>query len=192
MNSSPQGFLNINNHSSSFYDNCVYDFKNYTNDKVFQHSFDPYLREKVPNGSREQYIQNTQVKGTLEAKNADIRGQHVNMNTILRNGIMTHDGKRHQLDTRLFPGSPYMAQGQSTLRNPDLSSRLLYGQTTRSNKSQGSMSDISIDNFIPLIPCIQKNVQNTEHIIPEYWVRGGMSTRSVIRNVDYLKSCGKK
>ena len=192
MNSSPQGFLNINNHSSSFYDNCANDFKNYTNDKVFQHSFDPYLREKVPNGSREQYIQNTQVKGTLESNNSDIRGEHVNMNTILRNGIMTHDGKRHQLDTRLFPGSPYMAQGQSTLKNPDLSSRLLYGQTTRSNKSQGSMSDISIDNFIPLIPCIQKNVQNTDHIIPEYWVRGGMSTRSVIRNVDYLKSCGKK
>jgi hypothetical protein len=192
MNSSNQGFLNINNQSSSFYDNCAYDFKNFTNDKVFQHSFDPYLREKTPNGSREQYIQNTKVKGTLESKNADLNGKHVNMNTILRNGIMTHDGKRHQLDTRLFPGSPYYAQGQSILKNPDLSSRLLYGQTTRSNKSQGSMSDISIDNFIPLIPCIQKNVQNTEHIIPEYWVRGGMSTRSVIRNVDYLKSCGKK
>ena len=38
----------------------------------------------------------------------------------------------------------------------------------------------------------EENVQNIDHIIPTFWVRGGMSSRSVIRNVDYLKSCGFK
>ena len=48
----------------------------------------------------------------------------------------------------------------------------------------------SADNFIPLVPEIQENIQNIDHIIPTFWVRGGMSSRTVVRNIDYLKSCG--
>ena len=39
---------------------------------------------------------------------------------------------------------------------------------------------------------IAENVQNTDHIIPEYWIRGGMNSRSVHRNINYLRSCGKQ
>jgi hypothetical protein len=192
MDSKNQNRLNINNRSSLFYDNCVNDFKNTSNDRIFNHSFDPTLMQIKPENSRNQYINNSNILGTMETNNVDNKGQYVNIGTSLRNGIMTHDGHRNQLDTRLFPGAPFLAQGQSVLKNPDLSSKLMQAQHTRSNKSQGSMVDISIDNFVPLIPCIKDNVQNTDHIIPEYWVRGGMSTRSVIRNIDYLKSCGNK
>ncbi len=188
MNSNHE-MLNINNQSSLFYDRCVTDFNTTVNNRIYQHSFDPLLMQSKPNGGREQYIKKSQILGTMESNNLDNKGQFVNVGTTLRNGLMTHDGHRSQLDTRLFPGAPFLAQGQSTLKNPDLSSKLLYGQVTRSNKAAGSLSGVSIDNFIPLIPCIKDNVQNTDHIIPEYWVRGGMSTRSVIRNIDYLKSC---
>ncbi len=190
MNS--QNLLNINNQSSLFYDRCVNDFKNTTNDRIFNHSFDPTLMQVKTEKNRDQYINNSKVLGTMESNNMDNKGKYININTSLRNGIMTHDGHRSQLDTRLFPGAPFLAQGQSVLKNPDLSSKLMQAQFTRTNKSQGSMVDISIDNFVPLIPCIKDNIQNTDHIIPEYWVRGGMSTRSVIRNIDYLKSCGNK
>lgn len=186
MNSNNE-MLNINNRSSLFYDNCVNDFNTSVNNQLYQYSFDPLLIQHKPNGGREQYINKSKILGTMESNNLDGKGQYVNIGTTLRNGLMTHDGHRNQLDTRLFPGAPFMAQGQSVLKNPDLSSKLMYGQTTRTNKAAGSMSDISIDNFIPLLPCIKDNVQKTEHIIPEYWVRGGMSTRSVIRNMDYLK-----
>jgi len=185
-------FLNIQNQSSLFYDRCSTDFKDITNQRLYSFTLEPSIHQNQRFGSREQYVNNTRVKGTLESQNSDVSGKYIQMNTSLRNGIMTHDGHRHQLDTRLFPGSPYLAQGQSILKNPDLSSRLLYGQETHSKKSDGSLSGVSIDNFIHLIPCIQQNVQNTKHIIPEYWVRGGMSTRAVVRNIDYLKSCGKK
>ena len=47
-------------------------------------------------------------------------------------------------------------------------------------------------HFIPLVPHLAENVQNVDHIIPTYWVRGGMSTRTIVRNIDYLKSCGIK
>jgi hypothetical protein len=191
MNSSIP-LLNINNSTSFSSDPCIRDIYVYNNNRIFDYSFDPSIRMNVPNGTREQYLHNTQIRGVLESKNADVNGQHIQTNTSLRNGVMTHDGHRMQLDTRLFPGSPFMAQGQSTLKNTDLSTRLLVGQETRTQKSQGSTNDVSIDNFIPLLSCIKDNVQNTKHIIPEYWVRGGMSTRSVIRNIDYIKSCGGK
>ncbi len=189
---SKNGLLNINNQSSLYYDRCMNDFKNSTNNKIFEHSFDPTFIKSKPETSRDKYIRNTKVLGTLESKNPDNKGKYINVNTSLRNGIMTHDGHRNQLDTRLFPGAPFLAQGQSILKNPDLSSKLMQAQHTRSNKSQGSMVDVSIDNFVPLLPCIKNNIQNPDHIIPEYWVRGGMSTRSVIRNIDYLKACGNK
>jgi hypothetical protein len=53
-----------------------------------------------------------------------------------------------------------------------------------------SVSSYSANNFIPLVPEIQENIQNIDHIIPTFWVRGGMSSRTVVRNIDYLKSCG--
>ncbi len=183
-------FLNINNQSSLMYDHCSTDYYNKMNESYFNRQFDPTIDPSRPNGTRDQYINNTQVKGTMESLNYDTKGELINTNTSLRNGIMTHDGHRQGLDTRIFIGSPYLAAGQSELKNTDLSSRLRYSETTRSFRSTGS-NETSINNFIPLIPCIANNVQDPKHIIPEYWVRGGMSSRSIIRNIDYLKSCGK-
>jgi hypothetical protein len=83
-----------------------------------------------------------------------------------------------------------MGAGQSVLKNTDLSSRLIYAEDTRVKKSSNGLSGVSIDNFIPLVPSIADNIQDPKHIIPEYWIRGGMSIRTVVRNVDYMKSCG--
>ena len=85
-----------------------------------------------------------------------------------------------------------MSSGQSVLKNPDLSSRLKYGEDTRVSKSVNNATAYSANNFIPLVPNLAENVQNTDHIIPTYWVRGGMSSRTVVRNIDYMKSCGIK
>jgi hypothetical protein len=128
----------------------------------------------------------------IQDKNYDIKGSNIDNNTILRNGTLRDEKSRKELDTRLFPGAPYLSSGQSVLKNTDLSSRLLYGEDTRTKKSANAISSYSADNFIPLVPSIAENIQNVEHIIPTFWVRGGMSSRSVIRNIDYLKSCGLK
>jgi hypothetical protein len=97
-----------------------------------------------------------------------------------------------QLSTPLFPSSPDMSKGQTILSNPDLLSNLWTGYETRVKKSVGPTSGVNIDRFTPMVPCLQQNVQNVKHIIPEYWIRGGMDTRSVIRNIDYLQACGLK
>jgi hypothetical protein len=97
-----------------------------------------------------------------------------------------------QLSTPVFPVTPDMSQYQIAMVNPDLLSNLWTGYETRTKKSVGPLAGVSIDRFIPMVPCLEQNVQNVQHIIPEYWVRGGMDTRSVIRNIDYLQACGLK
>jgi hypothetical protein len=172
-------------------DKCVNTFQELNNDKLFQYSFLPSILE-TKTDTRKTYIDSTNTLGILQDNNYDIKGQNINKATSLRNGNVENIYSKKELDTRLFPGSPMMYTGQSVLKNPDLSSRLKYGEDTRVSKSENSASSYSANNFIPLVPNLAENIQNPEHIIPTYWVRGGMSSRSVIRNIDYLKSCGIK
>ena len=45
---------------------------------------------------------------------------------------------------------------------------------------------------MPMVSCLKKNIQDPKHLVPEYWVRGGMDTRTIVRNINYMKSCGLK
>jgi hypothetical protein len=174
---------------------CYKDSQNYYNSKIFNHQFLPSIEKekKSKNVSRKKYLESTSIYGVMQDNNYDKKGELIMESTKMRNGEIYYNMEdKKELDTRLFIGCPLMTTGQSILENPDLSSRLLYGEETRTPKSINSVSAYSADNFIPLIKPISDNIQNTEHIIPTYWVRGGMSTRTVVRNIDYMKSCGKK
>ena len=159
------------------------------NEKLFDYNFLPSIFDSK-NNNRSTYFESTNTPGLLQDTNYDLKGNNINESTILRNSNIQDNKSKRELDTRLFPGSPLLSTGQSVLKNPDLSSRLKYGEDTRTSKSANLVSSYSANNFIPLVPSIEENVQNIDHIIPTFWVRGGMSTRSVIRNIDYLKSCG--
>jgi hypothetical protein len=181
--------FNINNQTSLKYDECVSTDK--YNEKMFQHYFQPMALADAKH-SRQSYLNSTDVNGILQDQNFDGSGKFINQNTNMRFGKMTEQEGRKELPTRLFIGAPLMSTGQSELKNTDLSSRLKYSEDTRVKKSASNLSGLSIDNFIPLVPNIADNIQNPEHIIPEYWVRGGMNSRSVHRNINYLRSCGKQ
>ncbi len=180
----------LNGQTKMKYEPCYYDYYVNDNNKVFEHSFHPGMASSA--NSRKDYIDSTSVRGILQDNNFDISGNTIDQSTVLRNGTNAGLEDRKELDTRVFPGAPYMAAGQSILKNPDLSSRLLYGEDTRVAKSNNVTTAYSANNFIPLIPTIKDNVQNPEHLIPTFWVRGGMSTRTVVRNIDYLQACGLK
>jgi len=183
--------LNINNRTSLKYDNCVPNTMDMYNDKMFNHCFSPMAMEDASN-NREKYLQSSEINGILQGNNYDGLGQYVNESSQIRFGAMSKQEGKKELPTRLFIGSHYMSAGQSEMKNSDLSSRLKYSEDTRVKKSANSLSGLSIDNFIPLVPNIAENIQNTDHIIPEYWIRGGMNSRSVHRNINYLRSCGKQ
>ncbi len=183
--------FSINNQTHLKYDNCLNSAVNMSNDKIFQHSFLPMAMADAKN-NRQKYLQSSEINGMLQENNYDGSGAYVNDSTKIRFGEMTAQEGKKELPTRLFIGSPYMSAGQSEMKNTDLSSRLKYSEDTRVKKSASNLSGVSIDNFIPLVPNIAENVQNTDHIIPEYWIRGGMDSRSVHRNINYLRSCGKQ
>ena len=50
-----------------------------------------------------------------------------------------------------------------------------------------------INQYTPMIPSLAETVQNRKHIIQEdndqSWVRGGIPTREMVRNMDYIKNC---
>lgn len=65
------------------------------------------------------------------------------------------------------------------------------------DRACNSLSGVTIGNyFTPMIPKLQDEVQNPEHIIPEdsmqTWVRGGLPTRQMQRNSDYIRRCQEK
>jgi hypothetical protein len=98
----------------------------------------------------------------------------------------------NQLFTRPFLTVPYMGRGAG---NMDLESQINPGDMTRVKRSVNTLSGVTIPHyFTPLVPHLQFNVQNPEHIVQESvdaaWVRGGTNSRNVIRDEDYLARCG--
>jgi hypothetical protein len=180
--------LIINEQTNLRNNDCQINSHDINNDKVFNYNFLPQIQNS---NNRSSYIDSTKIKGVLQSSNYDVLGNNVNESTSLRFGKNESQTSKKELDTRLFIGAPLMSSGQSFLKNTDLSSRLMTGENTRASKSANALSSYSADNFIPLVESL-KNNQNIEHIIPTFYVRGGMSTRTVIRNIDYLKSCGLK
>ena len=98
----------------------------------------------------------------------------------------------NQLFTRPYLTVPFMGRGPG---NMQLESQMNPGETTGSKKSCNTLSGISIPHFFtPLVPHLDYNVQNPEHIVQEVvdegWIRGGANSRLVVRDVDYLQRCG--
>jgi hypothetical protein len=181
----------INEQTNIKNNNCDKSSYNLNNEKIFDYAFIPSVFN-TKDDTRNSYIDSTKTLGILQNTNYDISGSNINESTKLRNSNIQNIQHKKELDTRLFPGAPFMGAGQSILKNTDLSSKLKFGEDTRTSKSANALSSYSADNFVPLVPSLAQNVQNVDHIIPTSWVRGGMSSRTVVRNIDYLKSCGLK
>ena len=79
----------------------------------------------------------------------------------------------------------------------DVESVIRPGIIASDDKACNSLSGVTIGNyFTPMIPKLRDEVQNPVHIIPENsmdsWVRGGLPTRQMQRNEDYLRRCQEK
>ncbi len=79
--------------------------------------------------------------------------------------------------------------------NMVLESQLSPGEDTSVKKSCNTLSGITIPHlFTPLVPHLDYNIQNPEHIVQEVvdqgWVRGGANSRLIVRDVNYLEQCG--
>jgi len=160
-------------------------FKEMQDKKFSKYQTTNYFQDQ----DRQKYIKSLDFLGTSAFNNKDGYGSYIDTESRLKQSSLTNPKFKQQLATRPFKGWPYMGAGETHIVNPNLYSRLSSGTDTRTKKAADALSGVSIDRFIPLVPCLASNVQNTTHIIPEYWVRGGESTRAIIQNIDYLDMC---
>ena len=100
----------------------------------------------------------------------------------------------HQLVERPHLTTANLVRGY---HNVDVESVIRGGIDTGDDRACNSLSGVTIGNyFTPMIPKLQDEVQNTKHIVPEdsmqSWVRGGLPSRQMARNEDYLRRCQQK
>ena len=87
---------------------------------------------------------------------------------------------------RPFLSVPYMGGGRG---NAEVESLLLHSEQVRQGKECGTVTEQQFDGvFIPLIPAVKANIQKPENLITEMaspgWIRGGLPSRSYIRDVN--------
>jgi hypothetical protein len=73
--------------------------------------------------------------------------------------------------------------------NPDVESLLLHSEQVRQGKECGTVTEQQFDGvFVPLIPTVKDNIQNPKNLVEEVaasgWVRGGLPSRSYIRDTN--------
>ncbi len=115
-------------------------------------------------------------------------------NMRLNKDQLTNQRDINQIIQRLFITTPDLKRG---FHDVDVESALINSDSTSDQKPCNALAGVSSGNyFTPLIPKLSKEVQDTEHIIPEdslnEWVRGGLPTRQMVRNADYLRRCQEK
>ena len=99
---------------------------------------------------------------------------------------MTHDRLKSQMFPRIFQAVPNFARGGFV---PNVESRLVQGEYTVNQNSCTRLSEKDFDRFMPLIQCLNDNVQNPNHIIPQ-WTWGGEPTRDTVRQSRFLEEHG--
>jgi hypothetical protein len=87
---------------------------------------------------------------------------------------------------RPFLGVPYMGGGRG---NADVESLLLHSEQVRVGKECGTVTEQQFDGvFTPMIQNLRDNIQNPNNLITEDaspgWIRGGLPSRSYIRDVN--------
>ena len=123
-----------------------------------------------------------------------VDGCNIDADSTIRNSHnLTNMRYIQQLYTRPYNTVPYMGRGKT---DAVLESVLQSGEDTSQKKQCNTLSGIYIDRFVPMVPCLAENVQNPVHLVEEVvskdWIRGGIPSRDIVRNTDYLMKCGYK
>ena len=107
---------------------------------------------------------------------------------------LTNNRQINQVTVRLSATTPNLSKG---FYDVDTESIIRPGEFASDQKPCIGNSEITYGNyFLPMIPKLKTEVQDHKHIIPEDskqdWVRGGLPTRQMVRNEDYLRRCQEK
>ena len=172
VNHSNQKFL-INQYSRPIYDSCEVSLEKANYQKLSERSTKNYHSCGF-----------TSMDGCNIDKDSDIK---------LNKDRLTNKNTINILNARSHSTTPYMGRGRG---NPELESEIVQGMTTDDLYTNKFIEnkDLSEYRFTPLLPHLSKNIQNPKNLIIEdadsNFVRGGLSSRQLIRDKNYLKKCG--
>jgi hypothetical protein len=73
--------------------------------------------------------------------------------------------------------------------NPEVETYLQHSEMVRQGKECGTVTEQEFtQQYTPLIPLVQNNIQNPKNLIPEVaspgWIHGGLPSRNYIRDVN--------
>jgi len=117
-----------------------------------------------------------------------------NDSTLRQKNKLTNKREINQITERLFATTPNLKYGYHDV---DVESVIRPGVFTTDQRSCGPLSGVTIGNyFTPMNKKLKSEIQDPKHIIPENsmssWVRGGLPTREMVRNKDYLRRYQQK
>jgi hypothetical protein len=120
------------------------------------------------------------------------KGCNVDNDSKLRNSRnLTNLSVINQLYQRPYLSVPFMGRGAG---NIVVESRMGPGEDTYQQRPCNTLAgyDMSNHHFTPMVKCLGDNIQNVNNIVAENngWVNGGVPSRQMIRNKDYLEKCG--
>ena len=129
--------------------------------------------------------------------NSGMNGCNIDIDSELRNNRkgITNLNCIQNLNERPFLTVPYMGRGLG-----DVSSELdiKQGKQTWVSRSCNTLADMDYTDrhMIPLLDEVRQNIQNPNNLVQEAasedWVRGGIPSRQLVRNKEFLESCGYK
>ena len=185
--------MNLHNNTRIGLDDCYYRTRNGQNDA----SVDYMTRGFKDCNCGAKKVQDVAVnEPTMNYRDGfgwtSINGCNIDTDSNIRNSRnMTNMRYIQQLFTSPYLTVPYMGRG---VVDAGFETDLVAGEDTTQKRPCNTLSGIYIDRFIPLVPCLDENIQNPAHIVQEVasndWIRGGLPSRDLIRNTDYLKKCG--
>lgn len=108
-------------------------------------------------------------------------------NLLIGGAALSKSKCKLTLHPREYLTVPYLGRGETDITSGE---SIRYGETSSNRKSHRPDSEISYQPFhmYPLLPELQENVQNPSHIVEEVaadgWVRGGIPSREIIRQME--------
>jgi hypothetical protein len=147
--------------------------------------------------------------GSEKARNLQLKQPNINFNggfgwigengclidsdSKLRSNNLTNMKYINQLETTQNSG--FFGKGPHKV---DVESEIRDSLSVKDKRTCGPLSGVSTLDYTltPMIERLKGEVQNSKHIIPEdsmnSWVRGGLPSRQIVRNKEYMQRLSKK
>ena len=119
--------------------------------------------------------------------NSGAGGCNIDANSqLLIGSIQTHPRSHIDLFQRPFATVPYLGRGSV---NPVIEAQIQQGEQIVNKRSVNNLSEKSYIKYhqTPLLPAVQQKIKNSniESDAAQGWVRGGVPSRELTRDVDY-------